>query len=490
MPPRGCVATCYSFSLSPGGANKDSTTGNQRLNASSAHARHSFFLSDTRAKETRWAISSSTGVTLENSDRDPDPGRQAANRCGGACLVMKHPLDLMNLHNERFSAAADMKPAWLKCKNELSSFKVKGILQNARIKEYKKQWQYDRFFFNVSCIRGIIAMQSHVGHCVQMNTNQPPPVCLGLRGDCGLVNKQKQCESEWKKKRYHNGPTDMNRMNSWAALSLMTPLVISGKTDVLKILLQPQGQEHYFTDDDSYQRFQGVFMCTPPPPHHCLVVTDSSFHLFINLISLISLSRSHQPPQAPVSGLDRTIYHAACSRLVSPSITKNLPVEAKYRRLLTRSNDQNHIYNKQISLPRSHVLIEMLTNSNTILSQVMSLYLEAITYSKSRTKLPGGSEIRAAPTIDFDVCPLSLHLNEEWECIAPLVLCLCAQITIWESLISSEARHQHLGVELKSCLETAVFATTTLSCRVGLFGVTLKNSPRSIYRCATFRRSV
>lgn len=51
---------------------------------------------------------------------------------------------------------------------------------------------------------------------VQMNTNQPSPVCLGL-GDCSLVNNQKQCESDWNK-RYHQGPTDMG-MNSWAALS-------------------------------------------------------------------------------------------------------------------------------------------------------------------------------------------------------------------------------------------------------------------------------
>lgn len=45
------------------------------LRASFAHARLVFFLSDTRAKETRWAISSSIGVTPENSDRDPDPGQ-------------------------------------------------------------------------------------------------------------------------------------------------------------------------------------------------------------------------------------------------------------------------------------------------------------------------------------------------------------------------------------------------------------------------------
>ena len=32
------------------------------------------FLSDTRARETRWAISSSIGVILENSAKDRDPG--------------------------------------------------------------------------------------------------------------------------------------------------------------------------------------------------------------------------------------------------------------------------------------------------------------------------------------------------------------------------------------------------------------------------------
>lgn len=39
------------------------------------HALLAFFLSSARAKETRWAISSSIGVTPENSARDPDPGQ-------------------------------------------------------------------------------------------------------------------------------------------------------------------------------------------------------------------------------------------------------------------------------------------------------------------------------------------------------------------------------------------------------------------------------
>lgn len=55
--------------------NANATAGRQHLKASSAQARPSFFLSDTRAKETRWATSSSIGVTPENSDRDLDPGQ-------------------------------------------------------------------------------------------------------------------------------------------------------------------------------------------------------------------------------------------------------------------------------------------------------------------------------------------------------------------------------------------------------------------------------
>lgn len=71
---------------------------------------------------------------------------------------------------------------------------------------------------------------------VQMNTNQPSPVCLGL-GDCSLVNKQKQCESEWKK-RYIHGPTDMG-MNSRQLLHDI--ISYQWEDDVLEILFQPQG---------------------------------------------------------------------------------------------------------------------------------------------------------------------------------------------------------------------------------------------------------
>lgn len=54
-----------------------------------AHAQSSFFLSDTRAKETRWATSSSTGVTPENSARDPDPGQSCPKTCELSMLVSK-----------------------------------------------------------------------------------------------------------------------------------------------------------------------------------------------------------------------------------------------------------------------------------------------------------------------------------------------------------------------------------------------------------------
>lgn len=46
-----------------------------RRAVSSAQAHWAFFLSSARANETRWAISSSIGVTLESSARDPDPGQ-------------------------------------------------------------------------------------------------------------------------------------------------------------------------------------------------------------------------------------------------------------------------------------------------------------------------------------------------------------------------------------------------------------------------------
>lgn len=50
-------------------------TGNTPWLVSFTHAQHQVLLSSARAKETRWAISSSIGVTQENSARGPDPGQ-------------------------------------------------------------------------------------------------------------------------------------------------------------------------------------------------------------------------------------------------------------------------------------------------------------------------------------------------------------------------------------------------------------------------------
>lgn len=73
-----CLSFLPLFSLLSA-AGRRHTTARQpetrRPVVSFTHAPLAFFLSSARAKETRWAISSSIGVTLENSARDPDPGQ-------------------------------------------------------------------------------------------------------------------------------------------------------------------------------------------------------------------------------------------------------------------------------------------------------------------------------------------------------------------------------------------------------------------------------
>lgn len=87
----GCVARPLSGAVVTGDA------GSARLRRRSAsffapaHKRH--FLFCTRSRETRWATSSSTGVTPENTARDPGPGQFCLGRvfnvkglCVRACL--------------------------------------------------------------------------------------------------------------------------------------------------------------------------------------------------------------------------------------------------------------------------------------------------------------------------------------------------------------------------------------------------------------------
>lgn len=55
-----------------------------------------------------------------------------------------------------------------------------------------------------------------------------------------------------------------------------------------------------------------LLLCALTTSHYHQFFADSSVHQFINLISLISLNRSHQPPSPPpVSGLHEGIYYAA-----------------------------------------------------------------------------------------------------------------------------------------------------------------------------------
>ena len=120
-PPAGRVAPCSSALRHQGAPHSKPPPEAPYRKASCAHARQLVFLSDARAKETRWATSSSIGVTPENSVRDPDPGQSRAKcvycRCvrrSGSVLRCLWPKGLKNKwwKEHRMEAAPQLIWRW------------------------------------------------------------------------------------------------------------------------------------------------------------------------------------------------------------------------------------------------------------------------------------------------------------------------------------------------------------------------------------------